>query len=228
MTAARLGHRATLIDSAPNGSLAGWVLITGGADSGPTAELFDPGTNRFGGTAAMHGTEMQVRRSQHQATWLPGINLVLITGGTDPGSQVLKACEIYNPGGGFLRIHDMNLPRVSHSATNIGLNVVLIAGGLSAPQLDTGSAELWDATGQAFTVVSHAMTRRRSHHSATLLTSGPHAGDVLLAGGLPTAADADLFHPQDQTFMAAFPRGTFGPYDNTADLLTPGQAVQCS
>jgi hypothetical protein len=41
-----------------------------------------------------------------------------------------------------------------------------------------------------------------TRHARDPVTSGRRAGDVLIAGGFPTAANADWFYPQDQTFMA--------------------------
>jgi hypothetical protein len=95
--------------------------------------------------------------------------------------------------------------RAFQSANLLPNGLVLIAGGLyGQAQVSNGiafgiyggarnSAELYDPTTDAFTCVTKAkkgtncgssMTNSRAGHTATLMTSGPLAGDVLLAGGI--------------------------------------------
>src|SRR5271167_3176096 len=105
----------------------------------------------------------------------------------------------------------MNAGRAEHTATLIsGCNCpadgqVLIAGGVTGTQGFTlRSAELYDPASGTFTATG-AMKATRARHSATLIASGPLAGNVLIAGGASDesggdVATAELYDPVNGQF----------------------------
>ena len=217
---ARFGHTATLIEDGP---ARGKVLVAGGAGAGDGAEIFDPATGMSTRTIDLGGTKMTFPRAFHTATWLPGLNQVLIAGGEDPRTtrQATAQAELFDPAtNGFTRVGDMRVPRYFHTATNIGLNVVLITGGVDSSGNTHRLAELFDPLQKSFALTTHAMTEQRSHGSAALLAAGPLAGQVLVVGGNTLFDDAELFDPAQQSFAAVPPQhGQFGSFCQTATPL---------
>jgi len=192
MTAPRSGHTATLLTS-------GKVLIAGGANgvADASAELYDPATGAFTATGSM--TEARIG---HMATLLnDSARSVLIVGSVD------MTAELYNPATGtFTATGSMHHDRTSPTATllsNTGPNAgkVLIVGGNTA----SGDlvAELYDPGIGTFTDTG-STTIGRSGHTATLLTAGPLAGQVLIAGGNDAggndSASAELYNPATGMF----------------------------
>jgi hypothetical protein len=98
-----------------------------------------------------------------------------------PGALSVRAWS-----GGGAQVHI----RFGHSATLLGDARVLVAGGGGAPT----TTEIFDLTRARF-VAGPTMTEARTHHTATLLTSG----SVLLAGG-DGSKTAEIFDPQANTF----------------------------
>jgi hypothetical protein len=217
---ARFGHTATLIEDGP---AKGKVLVAGGAGAGDEAEIFDPATGMFTRTTDLGGTKMTFPRAFHTATWLPGLNQILIAGGEDPRTtqQATAQAELFDPAtNSFTRIGDMQVPRYFHTATNIGLNVVLITGGIDSAGNTHRAAELFNPLQGSFALTTHAMTERRSHGSAALLAAGPLAGQVLIVGGSTLFNDAELYDPVQQSFAAVPPQqGQFGSFCQTATPL---------
>ena len=171
MTAPRSGHTATLL-------ISGKVLIAGGANgvADASAELYDPATGNFTATGSM--TEARIG---HTATLLnDSARSVLIVGSVD------MTAELYNPATGtFTATGSIHHARTSPTATllsSTGPNAgkVLIVGGNTA----SGDlvAELYDPGTGAFTDTG-STTLVRWGHTATLLTTSPLAGQVLIAGG---------------------------------------------
>lgn len=94
--------------------------------------------------------------------------------------------------------------RFLHTATLLDDGMVLLTGGslLTARGefFPESSAELFDpASGSSGHFLAAAdMLQARVLHSATLLVSGPHAGEVLIVGGQQidrTLKSAELFQP---------------------------------
>jgi Galactose oxidase, central domain len=191
----------------------GFVLLAGGQGGGQfalsSAELFDPAKNTFAAASSMKDA-----RTDHTATVLHG-GRILIAGGEGPSGRALSSAELYDPiGGTFSAVAaKMITARADHTATLIsGCNCpsdgkVLIAGGTTASGSlgsTLKSAELYDpATGQ-FTATG-AMKATRARHSATLIASGPLAGNVLIAGGTSDesggdVATAELYDPVSGQF----------------------------
>ena len=108
------------------------------------------------------------------------------------------------------------------TATVLGDNTVLLAGGLNGSGAPVASAELYDPSQNAF-VALPKMIKARSHHTATLLNNGT----VLIAGGRNSAgplASLEIFNPSSRTFTAAAAL-KHARQDHTATLLTDGTVL---
>jgi hypothetical protein len=187
---------------------SGFVLLAGGQGGGQfalaTAELFDPAKNAFAAASSMKDA-----RTDHTATVLPG-GKILVAGGEGPSGRALSSAEMYDPvSGKFSALSSkMDAARADHTATLIsGCNCpldgqVLIVGGTTASGSlgsTLRSAELYDPATGKFTATG-AMKATRARHSATLIASGPLAGNVLIAGGASDenggdVASAELYDP---------------------------------
>jgi hypothetical protein len=194
--------------SADTTTHAGFVLLAGGQGDGQlalsSAELFDPSKDAFAAASSMKDA-----RTDHTATVLPS-GKILVVGGDGPSGRALSSAELYDPGSGkFSAVASkMETARAEHTATLIsGCNCaadgqVLIAGGTTATgSLGTTlrSAELYDPATGVFTATG-AMKATRAGHTATLIMSGPLAGNVLIAGGTSDenggeVATAELYDP---------------------------------
>lgn len=182
------------------GPHSGFVLVAGGQGSSgfalSSAELFDPVKNTFAAAPSMKDA-----RTDHTATVLHG-GEILVVGGEGPSGRALASAELYDPASGkFSAVAaKMSTARADHTATLIsGCSCpadgkVLIAGGTTAAASlgsTLKSAELFDpATGQF--VATGSMKSTRARHSATLIASGPLAGDVLIAGGTSDESGGDV------------------------------------
>jgi Galactose oxidase, central domain len=211
----------------------GFVLLAGGQGNGQfalaSAELFDPSKNAFAAASSMKDA-----REDHTATVLPS-GKILVAGGEGATGRALSSAELYDPISGkfFAVASKMDTARAEHTATLIsGCNCaadgkILIAGGRSA----TGSlgatlrsAELYDPATGKFTATG-AMKATRARHSATLIASGPLAGNVLIAGGTSDetggdVATAELYDPATGQFASSGRMST--PRENhSATWLSP-------
>jgi hypothetical protein len=217
------------------------VLIAGGmtdnvGDLTSSADIYDPGANTFTATGAMFEP-----LGAHAAVLLDTGTLagqVLISGGFTGGSSALLASQnviAYDPVGKTFNFTSgsMNNARAFHTATLLASGQVLVAGGFSAfgPTVMGGrlmalfganenSAEIFDPVAETFTCINGtatsggckaSMKMGRGGHTATLFTSGPLAGEVLITGGLgaknpdSTATElkeAELFNPVTSAFTA--------------------------
>jgi len=204
-------------------SHSGFVLLAGGQGGEQfalsSAELFDPATNKFAAASPMKDA-----RKDHTATVLPG-GKILVAGGEGASGRSLSSAELYDPVSGKFSPagSEMNTARAAHSATLIsGCNCpadgkVLIAGGVTAVKGSTlRSAELYDPATGKFTATG-VMKTTRARHSATLIASGPLAGEVLVAGGTSDesggdVATAELFDP------------AAGRFTSTGSMRTPRES----
>jgi hypothetical protein len=212
-------------------SLAGFVLITGGQSSGKfalaAAELYDPKAATFSAASPMH-----VARTDHTATMLAGAR-ILVAGGVNAEGRSLSSAELYAPATGeFTSVASaMHTARSKHSATPIvgcgcaADGKVLLAGGVTGVEGETlRSAELFDpATGKF--ILTGAMKSTRALHSATLIGSGPLAGQVLIAGGVSDESGgevttAELYDPATGQFSATGAMAT-PREEHTATWLDP-------
>jgi galactose oxidase-like protein len=210
----------------------GFVLLSGGQGNGQfalaSAELFDPAKSAFAAASSMKDA-----RENHTATALPS-GKVLIAGGEGLTGRALSSAELYDPiNGKFSAVEaKMDTARSGHTATLIsGCNCpadgkVLIAGGATLGAT-IRSAELYDPAAGKFTPTG-AMKATRSRHSATLIGSGPLAGNVLIAGGTSDegggdVATAELYDPATGQFTLTGRMST--PRENhSATFLSPSVA----
>jgi Galactose oxidase, central domain/Kelch motif len=212
---------------------SGFVLLAGGQGGGQfalaAAELFDPAKSAFASAPSMKDA-----RTDHTATVLLD-GKVLVAGGDGASGRALSSAELYDPVSGTFSALDakMDTARADHTATLIsGCNCpadgkVLLAGGTSASAglgSTLRSAELYDPATGKFTATG-PMKATRARHSATLIASGPLAGNVLIAGGTSDesggdVATAELYDPSTGQFTST---GTMSTprEDHSATWLSP-------
>ena len=186
----------------------GRVLVTGGLVGGaPSAdvEIFDLAT----GASTFAATMTDPRAWHASARLFDGA--VLIVGGATSGGTPLSSAEIFDPAtSNIYPAGLMTTPRMGASATTLIDHRVLIAGGNDGTQ-ELATAEIYDASTSAFTIVPTQMTVARSGHTALLL---PHNGGVLLAGGSAagtTLTTTDLFVPAIFPDRYSWGMGSFAP-----------------
>jgi WD40 repeat protein len=207
----------------------GKVLVAGGENSGPSAELYDSTTGSWTATGSM-----ATPRSGHTATLL-GDGKVLVAGGWDShgnpngNPNELASAELYDPSTGtWTRTGSMTTARANFSATLLPDGKVLVAGGTSASGVALASAELYDPATGTWTATA-SLPAARFSHTATMLIDGK----VLVAGGAccealnqPTdpVASAVLYDPGTATWS---PTGnmTTPRVNHTATLLRDGRVL---
>jgi hypothetical protein len=127
---------------------------------------------------------------------------------------------------------------VQHTATLLSNGSVLIAGG-TYDGSDTGAvATAWlyspaGGEGQGVFTATGAMSDARRSQTATLLTSGPLAGKVLVVGGENTQInilqEAEIYDPAGNNGLGAFSQTTYQPNyprsEHTAALLHDGTVL---
>jgi hypothetical protein len=208
---------------------SGWVLIAGGQGGGKIAlnkaELFDPNQMDFVATGAMHSPRAHFVAADLSA------GQTLVAGGDDAQGHPIASAELYDPIAGiFSPTGAMTVARAGHTATAIsgcGCSVegkVLIAGGRSIDAAaPLASAELYDPANGTFTATG-AMNQARAWQTASLIVSGPLAGDVLIAGGVgakaAVLASAEIYDPRTGLFTVTAPMSTARAYQ-TATWLDP-------
>jgi Galactose oxidase, central domain len=164
---------------------------------------------------------------------------VLIAGGRSlSGSQEvdLSSTELYDPASNTFaaaaNTPAMNAGRTFATVTLLttGPNAgkVLIAGGLNNGG-DLSSTELYDPATNSFAPPSStpSMNVARDGATATILTTGPNAGDILIAGGGSAGVSlysTELYDPATNTFAppSATPNMNFPHYGATASLIASG------
>jgi len=103
----------------------------------------------------------------------------------------------------YREVAPLNEGRARASAVLLPDGKVLITGGTGGPPGETGmrraSAELFDPATNETTLLPEAMNTARAGHGSWLLSSGVHAGKVLIAGGATTNAP-ELYDPATGTF----------------------------
>lgn len=236
----------------------GEILVAGGNGVGVlclnSALLYDASTNAFAPTGAMYDAHC----FRHTTTVLQN-GEVLITGGEDETGNLVNTADMYNPASSQFDCSDLggidpdtgyckntlNDALFLDTATLLQNGQVLIAGGNDGSIVNT--AEIFDPATGTFGCSSlggvdpntgfckNTMTDSRQDHTATLIVTGPNAGDVLIAGGLDAAGTvlqtAELFDPNTGTFNCANgakatvggcpPEMTQARYLQTATLLDP-------
>jgi len=158
----------------------GRVLITGttfvGSDfDGDVAEVYDPAADSFTLTAG--GYNNAFAKGLTATSLMSG--KVLFAGGVSEAGLV-PYTYLFDPSTAtFARTGNMTMARYNHAATLLADGTALITGGGlgSVSAVATSSAELYDLSTGAFSLVGH-MTIGRTYHAATLLGDGR----VLISG----------------------------------------------
>jgi Galactose oxidase, central domain len=237
MSSPRAFHTATLLGDGTVLLAGGGIDNIG--DLTATADIYDPSTNLFSSTGPMsigRGAHSAVLLTDGP---LAGQVLIAGGAvGSSSGLAPISTAESYDPVGKTFSFvgSGMNDARAFHTATVLSNGDVLVTGGFSnffgatfngangsmagLFGSNLSSAEIFDHTTSTFSCVggtsgsggglcSAAMKLGRGGHSATMFTSGPLAGQVLIAGGLgakkPNSKakelnEAELFNPTGSTF----------------------------
>ncbi len=126
---------------------------------------------------------------------------VLIAGGSDSNGPV-NSVDLFGADGRFSSAQPMNSPRSSYAATILQDGRVLVTGGINSGGGISNSAEIYDPSADAWTLLSSVMVDARSGHTASLLQDGR----VLLAGGENSGgavSSAEIFDPANNNFSSA-------------------------
>lgn len=217
----------------------GRVLVTGGSDGSAiykTSEIFDPLANAWTTIAAPAGmmtfNGVDTARQLHTATLLAD-GRVLIAGGLGverlngqaPAVEAITSAFIFDPvQNAFLPAGAMPTGRMWHSATLLGNNRVLVAGGMDAQLATVRTAAVFNPADGTWTNVTPGSS---DHTFGSLVTA---QGQTLFVGGCQTTNNGgqlgftgvatptvEVFDPVSNTFGA-------GP-TNAGDRLFMGSNV---
>ena len=160
-------------------------------------------TDSFGAPRSLDGTCPQmtagaavVGRHAHTATYLPGVNKVLLFGGAvwnaDGSESFLKSAEVFDPATGtFTALPEATNARAYHTATALPDGKVLIVGGFSVIEGNLApirTALLVDVNAANPYVKPILLRIPRAHHTVTLL---PDVGLLAIIGGCTGFSAAD-------------------------------------
>lgn len=214
----RAGHTAVLLTS-------GRILVAAGVGMGgplASAEVYAPDTRVWSVSSSL-----VTPRTEHTATLLFS-GAVLVTGGANPWDGELSSTEFYTPESLsppdkslWIPAGGMSIDREQHTATELPLGKVLVAGGLDANGARR-DADVYDPTTNTWVPIQ-PMSAGRYRHTATLLPSGK----ILVAGGRGASANlatAEIYDPATSTWS---PTGSLATarYRHTATLLLTGKVL---
>lgn len=217
MSIGRTWHAATLLND-------GRVLVTGGYSmSGGsvvwgtnTAEIYDPSTGVFTVVGSM-----LTSRCQHISHLLPNGGVLVAAGWSASGGTLVSA-EIFNPStNSFTQTGSLNIQRRNTLTSSISLSdgSIFVAGGYNDINGHLTSAEIYNPSTGAFSLLSSLMGTGRYDATTVLLPSGK----ILVVGGSgPTGAlaSSEIFNPATQTFSA-------GPIMTTARRHLQALTLSC-
>ncbi|MGB9106213.1 MAG: YDG domain-containing protein, partial [Terriglobales bacterium] len=220
---ARSGHTATLLPDGRilvvGGQAGGAVLASGSPEMwSPSAfATFTPTTGTFAARTGATATLLQDGR-------------VLIVGGFD-GTNALASAEIFDPANGangtVTATGSVMTARQNHAATLLPDGKVLITGGADTAGtalVSPNQIEIYDPSLGTFAKVAGDLAVARAGHTATLLTSGPNAGKILLTGG--GNASYELYTVTGTTGSSGGSLAwAAAPTDHTATLLADGNVL---
>lgn len=211
MLSGRAGHTMTTLTT-------GKVLVVGGFNARPSAELYDPATGGFAITGATISERMN-----HTATLLANGRVLIAGGAANIGA--IGTAELYDAvTGTFVPTGSLANPRFGHTATRLADGRVLIAGGTGGGSA-SATAEIYDPVTGTFSFTG-AMTTGRFAHAAAALQDGKVliAGGGLGLGGTTGPASAELYDPVAGTFAST---GTLsvGRVYATATAMASGKVL---
>jgi hypothetical protein len=198
----------------PSGAKAGWILVGGLV----ACELYTPFANRFTmGPFLLNGEQSAIVISSG-----PHAGKILFAGGLYGAS--LKTTEFYNPAtNAFEPGPALHSGRANYTATVLttGPNsgkILLVGGWLprdtdeSSKLVALASTELYDPVTNTFALPSATpiMNIARAAHTATMLSVGPNAGKLLIAGG-QRGEDDDTILSSTELYDPLTNRFTLGP-----------------
>ena len=179
-----VGRTMPLVIDETTAAIKGTVLV-GKVDS------FGGPRDLDGNCSAMDNGGAIAGRHGHTATYIPGVNKVLIFGGAvwadDGGTPIetfLKSAEVFDPTTGiFTALPEARNPRAYHTATALPDGRVVVWGGLSTLNGVTSTlrnAEVIDVRLENPYVTTILTKVSRAHHTATLLAD---VGILAIVGG---------------------------------------------
>jgi len=206
----------------------GRVLVLAGLDLGEnpiaSSELYDVASGMWvttGSLAAPGGGPVAVLLLNGK---------VLAAGGFRSGAIGLQSAKLYDPlAGAWSSTGSMRDARYSHTVTLLLSGKVLVSGGRTGPGSfgTLSSAEIYDPTTGVWSSTG-SMTIERIAHLATLLTTGPNAGKVLVTGGATSIggsqASTELYDPSTETWVATGSMNV-GRRHHTTTLLPNGKVL---
>jgi hypothetical protein len=136
-----------------------------------------------------------------------------------PAPPVTQAFHI----AGFTATGSMGVARSYHTATLLPSNgKVLVAGGFDSSGAPLASSELYDPVAKTFSPIGSNLPNKAAGHTATLLTTGPDTGKVLIVGG--GNSSSEIYDPSSNSWSSA--GGISGQRSfHTATLLPGGKIL---
>lgn len=211
MGTARSGHCATWL---PNNT----VLVTGGASSPASAEIYDPATGTFSAVASMPAG---LGRAEHTCCLLPD-GTVLVAGGRNPGALTTALpALIYNVASDSWTNTGITIDRYQHTASLLVNGVCYLVGGRTVTTgtvLGTAHAYRTFADSlhpSGFSGTQDNLTEPRAQHATARLGTGELLVTGGFDGGTPpanTLATAEVFLP------IAFTSSSLGAFSGVADM----------
>jgi len=191
----RTGHTATRLGD----DVGAPVLIAGGTDTTGTpvaiAELFKPLSEELADPARFAPT-MIVPRSRHAAALMPDGSVLLI-GGIDAASSLVKQLELFSVDEGFRAVGQLPMGLIDATVTPLPDGRILIAGGrttIGGPPTNTAFiARLDPLDGSVDVVPTDRLGVARARHQAVTLCDGT----ILVTGGAADGAIAERYNPPD-------------------------------
>jgi len=234
MSIIRASHTSTRLSD-------GKVLVTGGTSlpitsaSTPyisSAEVYDPETETWETVGSFVGG-----RAAHTATLItsgPKAGYVLVAGGNDGTTTRLATAYLYNPTTKqFESAGSLNTGRYLHRATLLADGKrVLITGGVGTA-FNLNTSQIYDSETNTWSSEQTFAGSGRYNHTATLLTSGPYIGNVLLIGGFSGTSflsDIKLFDPNGNSGAGSWSTpldnsGFISRASHTANILPDGRIL---
>ncbi len=123
---------------------------------------------------------------------------VLVVGGLDAGGLTLNSTDFVNSDGTVTPGPALNVGRSGHTATLLAGNLVLVTGGDTATGA-TNTAEVFDPTANAWTLLTSTLNDARSGHAAFVL---PDSTVAIIGGsnGSSAVAAVELYDPSSKQF----------------------------